>query len=492
MAYLIGLDAGTTNQKAILFYEDGTIVAQASCPTKTLPAPDGGAVYDPAQLWEAMSGLLRKVTAAAGAAVVAQIKGIAVTGMGEAGLLLDEAGEPLCPIMAWFDIRPRSYTKWWAKKVGENQVVSITGMRPQYIFSANKLLWLQEHLPEHFRRAWKWACVEDYIAFRLCGELKMDVTIASRTMLMDLSLGNWSPPLLDAVGLRQEQLPELVPSGAYIGEVTEGAARCTGLLPGTPVFAGGHDHICGALACGILGTDRILDSSGTAEELLLVSSDIERVLPLGRDGFNVGRYAKPGQFYMAGGIPASGASVDWFRDQFGAVEEMVPGAHGLLFLPHLRGSSSPERDACSRGAYLGIRSEHAKADFAQAIYEGLGFELRLTAERLLRGEEIQKMVAIGGGTKNRPWLQTKADILGVSIEIPVTREATALGAALLAGIGADVYKDAEDAVRRTYRVESTAYPRQEYSRLYEKMFKVYKELYRDLRPVYQRFEEVGV
>lgn len=146
----------------------------------------------------------------------------------------------------------------------------------------------------------------------------------------------------------------------------------------------------------------------------------------------------------------------------------------------------------SRGAYLGIRPEHTKADFAQAVYEGLGFELRLVMERLLRGGEVRKIVAIGGGTKNGHWVQTKADILGMPMEIPATGEAAAVGAALLAGIGAGVYKDAGDAVRRTYRVAGTVYPRQEYSGLYEKMFRVYRELYRELRLAYQRFEEVGV
>lgn len=492
MRYLIGIDAGTTNQKAILFDENGTPAAQAIRPTATIRFPNGGAVYDPQQLWENICALLHTLKESAGAKAISRVEGLAITGMGEAGVPLDGQGQPLYPIIAWFDPRTLPYVDRWKNSFGETRLSAISGLRAQHIFSANKLMWLRDYEPEVFRKLWKWACVEDYLAYRMCGELKMDTTIGSRTMLMDLAAEDWSAPLLDTVGLRREQLPELVPSGTLVGRITADAAHATGLCAGTPVFTGGHDHICGALACGILGTDRILDSSGTAEEILLSTQNLLQVLALGAKGFNVGCYAKVGYYYMAGGIPASGASMDWFRQKFGPQEDCIPGANGLLFLPHLRGSSSPQRDLTSRGAYIGIRSEHTPADFAQAVCEGLCYEFRLCAQQLLQGNTAQRIITIGGGAKNDHWLQTKADITGLPIEVPETREATALGAALLAGIGAGVYQNAEDAVRRTYRVGKTVQPRAEFRALYDHTFPIYQELYQTLRPVYQKLKEASL
>ena len=489
MRYLIGIDAGTTNQKAILFDERGVPAAQTIRPTATIRFPGGGAVYDPQQLWENICALLRSLKDAAGEEAISRVEGLAITGMGEAGVPLDCHGQPLYPIIAWFDPRTLPYVSWWKQEFGEARLSAITGLRAQHIFSANKLMWLRDHEPEVFGKLWKWACVEDYLAYRMCGELKMDTTIGSRTMLMDLAEEDWSAPLLDAVGLKKEQLPELVPSGTFVGRVTEEAARATGLRVGTPIFTGGHDHICGALACGILSTDSILDSSGTAEEVLLATQDLQQVLPLGAQGFNVGCYAKAGYYYMAGGIPASGASMDWFRQQFGSPEGQTPGAHGLLFLPHLRGSSSPQRDLTSQGAYIGIRPEHTPADFAQAVCEGLCYEFRHTAQQLLQGSAARRIITIGGGSKNDHWLQTKADVTGLPVEVPETRESTALGAALLAGIGAGLYRDAEDAVSQTYRIGKTVLPREEFRELHDRTYQVYKELYPTLLPIYQKLKE---
>ncbi len=267
-----------------------------------------------------------------------------------------------------------------------------------------------------------WACMEDFLAFRLTRRLKMDYSIGSRTMMMDIERGAWSPEILACAGISENMLPELAPSGTLVGEVTAEAARMTGLKPGTMVFAGGHDHVCGAFASGIFADNVILDSSGTAEEVLTATRDRERLRLLGSKGFNIGRHVYGGLFYTAGGIPASGAAMDWFGGVWPLTEQerrlKVAGAHGMMFLPHLRGSSTPTRDQKSKGAFLGLREYHTGSDFSQAVTEGLCYEFRQVALALLGDEPPQKIVAIGGGTKNREWIQTKADIMQTVIEIP--------------------------------------------------------------------------
>lgn len=492
LRYLIGIDMGTTNVKALLFDEQGNTAGEARCPSPITLLPDGGGVFDPEELWRLCCRLLTELLDAAPAEARSRLAGLAVTGMGEAGVPLDAAGRPLYPVIAWFDPRTEQYPAWWRDTFGEDRLYAVTGLKNQHIFTANKLLWLKEHEPQVFGEMRRWHCIPDYIAFRLTGASAMDLSLATRTLLLDAASGTWSRELLAHAGIPADILPPAVPSGTKVGEVTAAAAACCGLPAGTPVFAGGHDHICGALAAGAVEPGIVLDSSGTCEEVLVSSETLSGTRPLSAQGFNAGYHTAPGRFYVSGGIPASGASVDWFRREFPAKEggASCPGANGVLFLPHLRGGSSPERDAVSKGAFVGLQARHTHADLRQAVYEGVAFELRRSVEQLLQGGRPRRVVSIGGGTKNAAWLQIKADVLGTEIEVPAVQECTAFGAALLAGIGAGVYADAADALRRTWRLGQRVAPRAGTRQLYDALYGVYCRLYGTLRPANERLESI--
>ena len=487
MNYIIGIDAGTSNYKVILFDENGYLIEEKRKASPVIKANNGEAVYPANLVWTEICDMLREVTQSAGEEITKNIIGLAITGMGEAGVPLDSTGNAVYPFIAWYDPRTIPLVDWWKSSFGEEKLFHITGLRLQHIFSINKILWLKRNAPDTFARMRHWACMEDFLAFRLTGQLKMDYSIGSRTMMMDIEQGTWSPEILACAGITSDMLPELVPAGTAIGKVTREAAQLTGLKQGTMVFAGGHDHICGAFAGGVLTDKVILDSSGTAEEVLTATKEKERVRSLGAAGFNVGWHVCNNLFYTAGGIPASGATMDWFCGVWPLTEEeqhaKTPGAHGMMFLPHLRGSSSPTRDQKSKGAFLGLREYHTRTDFSQAVTEGLCYEFRCVALALMHNVSPQKIVAIGGGTKNRDWMQTKANIMQTIIEIPKIQEATALGAALLAGIGAGLYKDAQDAISRTYRVGQLVQPDPSTADLYNRGFETYKEFFTQLYPI---------
>ncbi|MCI9120526.1 MAG: hypothetical protein HFG00_03225 [Oscillibacter sp.] len=492
MRYLLGLDLGTTHVKALLFDETGRTAGEARAPSPLTLLEAGGGIFDAEALWQICCQLLQRLAGAHEACGTGGVSGIAVTGMGEAGVPMDGDGRVLYPVIAWFDPRTEGCPDWWGRTFGSERLFEITNLKNRHIFTANKLLWLKEQEPAVFKRMKRWNCLPDFIACRLTGRSAMDYSIASRTMLLDVRTKAWSEEVLAHGGIPRDILPELVPPGTKIGEVTPAAAAQCGLKAGTPVFAGGHDHICGALAAGVVAPGVALDSSGTCEEVLVSVDSMQDTRSLSRAGFHAGFHVAPGKCYTAGGIPASGASVDWFKRTLfpasGGSGGSRPGANGLLFLPHLRGSSSPQRDQMSKGALAGIQPHHTWGDFMQAVYEGVAFELRLTMEALSGGSCPKRVVAIGGGTMDSRWLQIKADVLGVKIEVPAVRECTALGAALLAGIGAGVYKDAGEAVEKTFRLGKTAVPQQETKALYDRLYAVYRTLGNALYPVNQDLE----
>lgn len=493
LRYLIGVDIGTTNIKALLFDETGRAAGEARTPSPVSLLDTGGGVYDADEIWSVCCHLIRSLGAGrevrGSGGIREEIAGIAITGMGEAGVPMDGDGRVLYPAVAWFDPRTEACPAWWEETFGGGRMFAITNLKNQHIFTVNKLLWLKEHEPGVFARMRRWNCMPDFIGYRLTGRSAMDYSIASRTMMLDTRARTWSDEILNHAGIPRDILPEAVPSGTRIGEVTAAAAELCGLKAGTPVFAGGHDHICGALAASVISPGTVLDSSGTCEEVLVSVDSLEDTLALGQAGFNTGFHAAPGRFYVSGGVPASGASVDWFKREFeGASSGGVPGARGLLFLPHLRGSSSPQRDKLSKGAFLGIQSHHTRTDFMQAVYEGVAFELRLLADQLLGGKKPERVVSIGGGTMDARWLQIKADVLGVEIEVPSVQECTALGAALLAGVGAGIYKNAEEAVARTFRAGKTVVPRREANALYNQLYPSYRTLCETLYPINKALE----
>ena len=477
MHYLIGVDMGTTNIKAVIFDENGVSQAEARRPTPTQAIGKNGAIYDPEELWRLVSAILReaseKLAASEGDNAVKGLCGIAVTGMGEAGVPLDENGGPLYPVIAWYDRRTEESVLKLREMVPDDRVLSLTGLRNQYIFTANKLLWLHDNEPELFRRMRRWHCVPDYITFRLSGASGIDHSLCCRTMLFDPVKKDWAGELLDAVGISRGVLPMPVPSGSLIGTLTASASAATGLPEGMGVYAGGHDHICGALACGVWDSNTLLDSSGTSEEVLLATEDPAAAMQYGQKGYNVGCHVRPGRFYLAGGIPASGASVDWSIRTFPTEEAGTPLAHGLMFLPHLRGSSSPERSPLSSGSFVGLRDSHTCADLRQAVCEGVCYEMRLLTDEL---GGARRAVSIGGAVKNASWLRAKANILGTCVEVPVEKESTALGAALLAGIGAGLYRDADHAFRMTYREGQRVEPDPELREHYERQYGIFREL----------------
>jgi xylulokinase len=300
VVYLIGVDVGSTNWKVIAYDHAGRVVARFRCPSKTHFEGEG-AYYLPDEMWETLAGGIQRVVAEL--PEPALVDGIAVTSVGEAGVLLDAADRPVCPTLAWFDPRTAPQAKRWRAKFEDPyELYELTGFAPQHIASVNKLMWVREEDPEAYSRAQTWLCVADFVAQRLSGEKAMDYSLASRTGLFDIDRREWSARLLEAAGIDRSLMPRLAPSGSPVGLVDRMASQLTGLPIGTPVFTGGHDHICGALAVGVTDEGAVLDSTGTAEAVLMVLKGPNTSRALCEAGFSVGCHTARDRYYLLGSL----------------------------------------------------------------------------------------------------------------------------------------------------------------------------------------------
>ena len=480
-AFLLGLDLGTTHIKAGLFDENGVLVAASSRPTLLRRKLSGETSYDPQEFWTTAAAVIQDAVAGA---PWGEIAAVGVASMAETGLLIHrDSGTPRSALIPWFDPAATTQAEVLRRADDPEERFYRAGIRPNFKCGLAKILWLQGQGSKILDGA-IWLNAADYLANRLTGCMATDYSLAGRTYAFDLRRMNWDTDWLQTLGIPPALFPQPYRSGEQVGIIQQEAAVDTGLRPGTPVAIAGHDHVCAAYGAGAIRPGIVFDSMGTAEAL--VGAFPERPLDAAdyHSGLVYGAHVVRGRRYWMGGLSASGASVEWIRailgdpalsyeQMEGLLEQAGPMPTGILYFPYLSGSGSPHTDLHVRGAFVGIDAAHERADLVKAVLEGTAYEvefIRRRAEEILGGP-IRKLVASGGGTRNRGWMQIKADVSGWEIEAAGMPEATLLGAALLAGVGVGVYADEEAALTAVVRQGGEIYlPDEDRHRIYAELY----------------------
>jgi xylulokinase len=452
---LLSLDLGTTHSKAGLFSLEGRLLKTANRKAVIHRNSSGNAYYEPGELHMAVLDLLQEITRDIDTRLIA-VLGIA--SMAETGLLIDRrTAEPKSHLIPWFDNTAAMHVDT-IKTAGDPQERFFrTGIRPNFKCALAKLIDIKRVEPNSIAGS-VWLNTADYIAQFLTGHIFTDYSLAGRTYAFRIDQITWDVDWLETFGIPADLFPPVVPSGKPIGQVSKEAALQTGLKEGTPVSICGHDHVCAAFTGIGIETGSVFDSMGTAEALVGYLNKEELGVEEFNSGLVFGRYVAGGNLYWMGGMSASGGSIEWLRGILGdppliyremetLLEESSPGPTGILYFPYLSGSGSPHTDVSARGAFVGLQKNTSRSDMVKAVLEGVAYEaefIRRTAEILL-DNEITSIIASGGGSRVKPWLQIKADISGCEIKVPTISEATLLGAALVAGIGVGLYAGPDDA-----------------------------------------------
>ncbi len=495
---LVGVDAGTTNTKAVVVDAEGNVAAVASEPTPiAYPQPEW-AEYQGESLWQGSARAIRGALAQLDRRD--RVVGVAFASMAETAVPLDAAGEATGPAIAWFDRRSRAEAAAVAERIGADRLFAIAGLAPNPIFGLCKLLWQRRHRPEAFARTAKWLNVADYLAWRLCGEMATDYSLACRTYALDIRALEWSDDVLGAMAVDPGLMAPLLASGRRLGTVSPEAAAATGLPRGCAVAVGGHDHVVGALAADAMRPGVLLCSTGTTEAQLMGLAAPARDPALGRSGYSQGVIVVDAPvWFVVGGLSTAGASVDWFRrtladgaDYATLIEEAAatpPGSLGAGFLPQLRLGTPPQPDSYARGAFFGLSTDITRGCLFRAVLEGMAADTQrcaLAMAHLAQAPPPDAIRVIGGLTRNPLYMRIKASLLGRPITVIELPDAVAMGAALLAGIGAGVYRDLADAQARLRRDERVIEPDPAEHAFYRRFVaEVYAPAYPQLRPVHE-------
>lgn len=501
MAYLLGLDIGTTTLKCVLYDASaGKVLRVASRPTPVDHPRKDWSEHQPESLWKATADCIRE------AAEGQQVQALAISSMAEAGLLVDRDMQPISSIIAWYDRRSEPQAAWIEEQTSMTNLYEITGQRASPSFGITKILWHRENEPENFSQAQMWLPVPSYLLWKLTGQLAVDYTIAARTLLFDQRMLDWSAELLNLFGLPKTFLPRAGCGGTPIGGLSQSAADITGLSPSTVCVLGGHDHLCATLATGAHHTGSMTDSTGSANALLLLLPDFHPKPALAECGYASYAYVLPRLYALKGGLKAAGSAIEWLARQLSPSGQnpdyarleasALEGAGrraGPIWLPHLIGSGTPQGDRFSRAALVGAQFEHSPGDLFRGMLESLAFWTRQNFDEMqaLTGTRIQSLTLTGGVTRLVLLSQLKADVLNRPVRVTHVPEAAAAGAALLAGIGSGVFESASEALDSLHYEWEEVEPHPERAKWYAALYEnAYLPLYDALKNVNHALNQV--
>ena len=502
MAYLMGLDVGTSGTKALLMDEKGRVVTSASEEYPMYTPRPLWAEQDPEDWWQAAVTAIQRVLAES-AIDPAEISGIGLSGQMHGMVMLDANGKVLRPCIMWNDQRTGEQCDWIMSTIGRERFLELTLNPALPGFTAPKIIWTRENEPEVYARAAMVLLPKDYLRYRLTGEYATEVSDASGTVLLDVSKRRWSAEVLRELSIPAEWMPRCVESPEITGTITAQVAELTGLRAGTPVVGGGGDQAASAVGTGIVEPGLVSVTMGTSGVVFAYTEKPSRD-PEGR--LHTFCHAVPGKWHVMGVTLSAGGSFRWFRDALGGCEKNVArlshidpyeiltaeaatapaGCEGLLFLPYLSGERTPYPDPNARGSFVGLTLRHDKRHMVRAVMEGVTYSLRDCLELFRElAVPVQQVRAVGGGACSQVWRQILADVFGTEIVTINVTDSTAYGAAILAGVGTKVYGSVPEACQSVVRIVDRIEPIAENQAVYNEHYPVYQSLYQALKPAFE-------
>lgn len=488
---LLGIDIGTTGSKVIALSAEGTILAAAHREYDMIRSQPGWAELDSRAVWACVQDAIREVARQTGHD---PITALSVSSMGEAMTPVSRDRQILGNCLLGFDSRGTE-TLARLSALDPATFFERSGNLPSLVYGGPKLLWLRDNQPALFEQTYKFLGWADLTAFLLGGEPVEDFSLANRTLFLDLERAIWSRETLVYVGMPLDKLPGLAQAGTVIGMVAKAQAEALGLLPNVQIVLGAHDQCLNALGAGAIRPGMAGYALGTYICITPIYGMIPPAAQMIRAKLNVEHHAMPGQYVSFLYNLTGGALLKWFRDTFARLEraqaqasgtdvydqllaEMPPEPTDLMVLPHFAPTGPPYFDEHSSGLIAGLTLETTRGEFIKGLLEGVTYYFRAGLDLMAEaGIYIQEYRVTGGGARSDAWLQIKADILGKPLVRPKIAEASALGAAILAGVGSGVYESAAQAVQALVQVDRVFEPDLRRHRLYDGRFARYGLLY---------------
>ena len=502
MKHFLAIDLGTSAVKAAIFDACGNRLALA-IEEYTLLTPADDICELPADVyWQNFLVAWRKVLTDSKLDAAA-ITAIGFSSQGETFVPVDTSGRPLRNAIVWLDNRAHDEAAAIEAKFGRQSVYRITG-QPSVgpIWTACKILWIKNNEPEVFAATHKFLMAEDYLIYRLSGRFASEFSVYSSSLVLDINKRALWGDMLEFIGVSAGQFPELHESGTVVGRVSAEAAAATGLSTDALVVTGAYDHAAGSIGAGVTHAGVMSETTGSA---MAICTPVDKVAF--DPGFRVPVHchAISGKYFFSPWGETAGMVLKWFRDAlcqaqfaeanatggdaFEILGELAaaapPGSDGLVMLPFLSGTGSPEFDANAKGVFFGATLKHTKGHFVRAIMEAVAYMIARNVEVMADlGVKLGEIRSLGGGAKSDLWCQIKADAMQATVAVVEESEQALKGAAILAGMGAGVFADLETASNDMVAIRKRYEPNPANAAVYAAGLAKYEQLYETLKDVF--------
>lgn len=507
--YILVNDAGTTGNKAVIVDDKLNIIASEGGNYKTYYPHLNWATQKLSEVWAVVRKNTEDVIKKSGI----NPKDIAVVSFSNqmmtmipvdknGNVLMDEVG-------IWCDMRQEEQANRLMNALGGiDNYYRITGVgwQPQ-LAPICKIMWYKDNVPEIYNKTYKFLQYKELFAYYLTGKMATEYGDMSMNGMMDCAKRVISEEIFKAAEVDVSKIPDIINSHDIIGYVTKEAAEETGLMEGTPVVLGSGDVICAVTGAGVVKKNMAYTYIGSAN-WSGVFSEKPSLDP--KYKMNCNTMQPQGGYQLVMITAAGGIAQDWFKEGMYTSENYImekllnssvydklkidagsinPGADGLIFLPYLRGGGAPHFDIDARGAFLGLGMTHTKSHMLRALYEGICFNMRwlydLYEELGVPIFSLDQIRAIGGGVLNDLWMQIYADVNGVDFgRVSNPQQSTAIGAAIMGGVGVGIWKDYEEATKLV-KITKVFKPNPENHALYNDLYPIYKDSYSHVAPVFK-------
>jgi xylulokinase len=487
-----GLDIGTSGVKAAVYDAAGQELAFYSKSFQLLTKEDGTKELNPNEvLGSAIECLLYIGSKAA-------IETVTVLSLGEAIVFLDGNEECISNIVVGTDARGQDQLQWLMGKIEKEKLIKITGLNLSTIYSVNKILWFRDNQPQIYNKASRICTVQDYIIGKLSGNYIIDYSMASRTMLFDVTNNAWSEELLSITGIDKKLLSVPVLAGTPAGYIKPVIAEKLSAPASINVLAGTHDHICNALGAGVIDQGWCSDTAGTTEGLTALIGSVKvndsHVSMIDKNQLSFEPFVISNTFNTVAWHNTAGALYRWFVENIGVPggdsavnpyqiieEKMSPMPSSLLVLPHFSGAATPYMDAQSRGAIIGLSVATRGEHIFQALVESTNHELLMILDCLAKSDIVVRNIVATGAALSHRVLKIKANVLGLPIKTVCCKQTGTLGGAIIGAVFSKAYHTYGEAISNMVKFGKEYMPEPDTHALYMEKHTMYTRLYRQLK-----------
>jgi ribulokinase len=505
--YLVGSDVGTGGTKSVVIDTEGNILGQHFIEYPLITNNLGYAEHDPEWYWNAVADTISKAITDS-KVDPKNIKGVSISALSPACILVDKELQPLQMAHIWMDRRSTSQCQWLKDNIGEERIFELSANPTDPYYAVTKLMWERDNRPDLYKRTYKMQTAADYPAMKLTGVAVTDYSNASLCgIAFDVRKKEWDENLLKEINIDIDKLPDPRPCDEIIGHVTKEAAERTGLAKGTPVVAGTVDCNAAWVAGGatedgdaslVMGTAGVLGivhkkDSFTKNMIMIIhtanSKETYTTLSAQLLG-GIYRYYRD-QLAVAEKNAAKDIGLDTYDIMGLEAEKIPPGCEGLILLPYFLGERTPIWDPYTRGLLFGLSFNHTKGHIIRAIMEGTGYALKNNFNMIRKsGIKINlPLVLSEGGAKSKLWRQIVCDMLEVPAVYMKSSTGAPVGNAILAGVGTGVFKDFSVA-KEWIEIGDRTNPDPTNSKIYEKYFPIFLELYEKNKELYRKLYEL--